>query len=77
MPYQNEQPVMYPFGPPIYMDVVPENFIQELDTLIEENGGKVEFDASGLLAGRILKQTELQALISPDLEQHIIEHCNT
>ena len=75
MPYQNEQPVMYPFGPPIYMDVVPENFIQELDTLIEENGGKVEFDASGLLAGRILKQTELQSLISPDLEHHIIEHC--
>ena len=67
MQYQNEQPVMYPFGPPVYMDVVPENFIQELDNLIEENGGKVEFDASGLLAGRIRKQTELQDLISDEL----------
>ena len=75
MPYQNEQPVIYPFGPPVYMDVVPENFIQELDNLIEENGGKVEFDASGLLAGRIRKQTELQTLISTDLEEHIIQHC--
>ena len=75
MQYQNEQPVMYPFGPPVYMDVVPENFIQELDNLIEENGGKVEFDASGLLAGRIRKQTELQDLISDELEHHIIKHC--
>ena len=75
MQYQNEQPVIYPFGPPVYMDVVPEKFIQELDNLIEENGGKVEFDASGLLAGRILKQTELQGLISPDLEDNIIQHC--
>ena len=75
MQYLNEYPVMYPFGPPVYMDVVPENFIQELDNLIEENGGKVEFDASGLLAGRIRKQTELQDLISDELEHHIIKHC--
>jgi hypothetical protein len=73
--FQNEQPVIYPFGPPVYLDQVPEEFIKELDNLIEENGGKVEFDASGLLAGRIAKQTELQTLISPELEQHIIHHC--
>ena len=73
--FENEQPVMYPFGPPIYQDVVPEEFIKELDRLIEETGGKVEFDASGLLAGRILKQTELNDVISPALEEHLIHHC--
>ena len=73
--YQNEQPVIYPFGPPVYMDVVSEEFIKELDNLIEETGGKVEFDVSGLLAGRIAKQTELQDVVSGDLEHHIIKHC--
>ena len=50
-----EQPVFFPFGPPVYVDKVLPEFVEELDNLIEEHGGKIEFDASGLLAGRIRK----------------------
>jgi len=75
MEYLNEYPVMYPFGPPVYMDQVSEEAVDELDKLIEEAGGKIEFDASGLLAGRIAKQSSLETLISEDLEYHIIKHC--
>ena len=73
--FSNEQPVFFPFGPPIYVDRVLEEYIVELDNLIEEHGGKIEFDASGLLAGRIRKQTSLETLISDDLEHHIVKHC--
>jgi len=72
---KNENPVLFPFGPPVYVDHVPEEAVVELDTLIEEHGGKIEFDASGLLAGRIEKQTDLSSLISKDLNEHIIKHC--
>ena len=70
-----EQPVFFPFGPPVYLDKVLEEYVIELDNLIEEHGGKIEFDASGLLAGRIKKQTSLETLISDNLEHHIIKHC--
>ena len=74
MMYANENPLLLPFGPPVYLDKMEESYITELDNKIEELGGKIEFDASGLLAGRIRKQTHLEGQISPDLEDAIIQH---
>lgn len=74
MMYTNEHPLILPFGPPVYLDKMEEKYITELDDKIEELGGRVEFDASGLLAGRIKKQTNLAGQISPDLEDAIIQH---
>ncbi len=73
--FRREHPVFFPFGPPVYIDSLSEEYVVELDDLIEEHGGKIEFDASGLLAGRIKKQTGLETLISPELEEHIVKHC--
>tara|TARA_B100000941_G_scaffold287329_1_gene262313 strand:- start:740 stop:1423 length:684 start_codon:yes stop_codon:yes gene_type:complete len=72
--YANENPLLLPFGPPVYLDKMEEKYITELDNKIEELGGKLEFDASGLLAGRIRKQTNLEGQISPELEESIIQH---
>ena len=72
--YANEKPLLLPFGPPVYLDKMEEKYITELDDKIEELGGKLEFDASGLLAGRIRKQTNLAGQISPELEESIIQH---
>ena len=33
--FANEHPVMFPFGPPVYLDKLPEEIIRELDVLIE------------------------------------------
>jgi len=74
MMYANENPLLLPFGPPVYLDKMEEKYITELDNKIEELGGKLEFDASGLLAGRIRKQTNLEGQISPELEESIIQH---
>ena len=74
--YANEHPVLFPFGPPIYLDKVPEKIIRELDVLIETLGGKVEYDASGLLAGRIKKQTSLTENVTSTIQENIIMHCN-
>lgn len=74
---QNEEqynPVVFPFGPPVYINKVAEECINELDARIEENGGKPEFDASGQLAGRIKKQTHLIDVISKDCRNHMLEH---
>jgi len=73
--YANEYPIMFPFGPPIYMDKITEPILRELDTLIEDLGGQVEYDASGQLAGRIKKQTTLTTSISVDVEECIVKHC--
>ena len=72
--YANEYPVLSPFGPPIYIDTVSEKAVDELDKLIEELGGNIEFDASGRLAGRIKKQTELTNQISDELFNEILMH---
>ena len=72
--YKNEQPVLFPFGPPVYLDKMAEPFVAELDSLIEKLGGVPEFDASGQLAGRIKKQTHLTKHISKDVEQCIIDN---
>ena len=74
MMYANENPLLLPFGPPVYLDKMEEKYITELDDKIEELGGKLEFDASGLLAGRIKKQTNLEGQMSPELEEAIIQH---
>ena len=74
--YVNEQPVLFPFGPTVYLDKVPEKIIRELDVLIETLGGKVEYDASGLLAGRIKKQTSLTENVTSSIQENIIYHCN-
>ena len=74
--YANEHPVLFPFVPPIYLDKVPEKIIRELDVLIETLGGKVEYDASGLLAGRIKKQTSLTENVTSTIQENIIMHCN-
>tara|TARA_B100001769_G_scaffold273257_1_gene269089 strand:- start:680 stop:1471 length:792 start_codon:yes stop_codon:yes gene_type:complete len=73
--YANEYPIMFPFGPPIYMDKITEPILRELDVLIEDLGGQVEYDASGQLAGRIKKQTTLTSSISMDVEECIVKHC--
>ena len=70
------KPVLFPFGPPVYLDKMAEPFVAELDSLIEKLGGVPEFDASGQLAGRIKKQTHLTKHISKDVEECIINHCN-
>ena len=67
--------VIFPFGPPIYINQVDDNIIKELDARIEETGGKPEFDASGQLAGRIKKQTHLDEVISESVRQDILKHC--
>ena len=67
--FANEHPVMFPFGPPVYLDKLPEEIIRELDVLIEHLGGKPEFDASGQLAGRIKKQTHLTEHISNTVQE--------
>ena len=67
--------VIFPFGPPIYIDKIDENIIKELDVRIEEAGGKPEFDASGQLAGRIKKQTHLDEVISDTTRNVILNHC--
>lgn len=67
--------VIFPFGPPIYIDKIDENVIKELDVRIEETGGKPEFDASGQLAGRIKKQTHLDKVISDTTKNVILNHC--
>ena len=74
--FVNEHPVMFPFGPPVYLDKLPETVVRELDVLIEHLGGKPEFDASGQLAGRIKKQTHLTEHISNTVQEQIITHCN-
>ena len=74
--YANEYPVHFPFGPPIYLDKCPDNIISELDALIEQLGGKIEYDASGLLAGRIKKQTSLTENVTSTIQENIIYHCN-
>ena len=63
--------VIFPFGPPIYINQVDENILKELDARIEETGGKPEFDASGQLAGRIKKQTHLDKVISESVKEDI------
>ena len=67
--------VIFPFGPPIYINQVDDNIIKELDARIEETGGKPEFDASGQLAGRIKKQTHLDEVISESVKEDILKHC--
>ena len=67
--------VIFPFGPPIYINQVDDNIIKELDARIEETGGKPEFDASGQLAGRIKKQTHLDKVISDTTKNVILNHC--
>ena len=67
--------VIFPFGPPIYIDKIDENILKELDVRIEETGGKPEFDASGQLAGRIKKQTHLDKVISDTTKNVILNHC--
>ena len=67
--------VIFPFGPPIYINQVDENILKELDARIEETGGKPEFDASGQLAGRIKKQTHLDKVISESVKEDIFKHC--
>ena len=67
--------VIFPFGPPIYINQVDDNIVKELDARIEETGGKPEFDASGQLAGRIKKQTHLDEVISESVRQDILKHC--
>ena len=74
--YANEYPVHFPFGPPVYLDKCPDNIISELDALIEQLGGKIEYDASGLLAGRIKKQTSLTENVTSTIQENIIYHCN-
>ena len=74
--FVNEHPVLFPFGPPVYLDKVPDNILRELDVLIETLGGKVEYDASGLLAGRIKKQTSLTENVTSTIQENIIMHCN-
>ena len=74
--YANEYPVHFPFGPPVYLDKCPDNIISELDALIEQLGGKIEYDASGLLAGRIKKQTSLTENVTSTIQENIIMHCN-
>ena len=69
--------VIFPFGPPIYINQVDENILKELDARIEETGGKPEFDASGQLAGRIKKQTHLDDVISDTVKVQILNHCST
>ena len=36
--FVNEHPVLFPFGPPVYLDKVPDNILRELDVLIETLG---------------------------------------
>ena len=67
--------VIFPFGPPIYINQVDDNIVKELDARIEETGGKPEFDASGQLAGRIKKQTHLDEVISESVKEDILKHC--
>jgi hypothetical protein len=67
--------VIFPFGPPIYINQVDDNIIKELDARIEETSGKPEFDASGQLAGRIKKQTHLDEVISESVREDILKHC--
>ena len=67
--------VIFPFGPPIYINQVDDNIVKELDARIEETGGKPEFDASGQLAGRIKKQTHLDEVISDTTRNVILNHC--
>lgn len=74
--YKNEHPVLFPFGPPVYLDKIPEPIIRELDVLIEQLGGVPEFDASGQLAGRIKKQTHLTKSVSDQVQECIIKHCD-
>ena len=74
--YLNEMPVVFPFGPAVYLDHITEKGVEELDGHIETLGGKVEFDASGRLAGRIKKQTDLTNQISDDLYNEILMHCD-
>ena len=69
--------VIFPFGPPIYINQVDDNIVKELDARIEETGGKPEFDASGQLAGRIKKQTHLDDVISDTVKVQILNHCST
>ena len=73
--FKNEQPVFMPFGPSVYIDQVSDKAVDELDKLIEELGGNIEFDASGRLAGRIKKQTDLTSSISPELADELMMHC--
>ena len=74
--FKNEQPVFQPFGPLVYLDHVAEEAVDELDKLIEELGGNIEFDASGRLAGRIKKQTDLTDSISDSLSAELMMHCD-
>ena len=71
----NQNNVFYPFGPPVYLDKINQETLEELDARIEETGGKPEFDASGQLAGRIKKQTHLDEVISESVRQDILKHC--
>ena len=72
----NQNNVFYPFGPPVYLDKINQETLEELDARIEETGGKPEFDASGQLAGRIKKQTHLDDVISDNCREHILKHCS-
>ena len=58
----------------VYLDKINQETLEELDARIEETGGKLEFDASGQLAGRI-KQTHLDDVISDNYREHILKHC--
>ena len=74
--YTNEHPVFFPFGPPVYLDKMNEDVIRELDVLIEQLSGSIEYDASGQLAGRIKKQTMRTQSVTHTIEESIIMHCN-
>ena len=74
--FKNEQPVFMPFGPSVYLDQVSDKAVDELDNLIEELGGKIEFDASNRLAGRIKKQTDLTKSVSAELANELMMHCD-
>ena len=69
--------VIFPFGPPIYINEMKKEILDELDIRIEETSGKPEFDASGQLAGRIKKQTHLDDVISDTVKVQILNHCST
>ena len=69
--------VIFPIGPPIYINEMKKEILDELDIRIEETSGKPEFDASGQLAGRILKQAHLDKVISDSVRDDILNHCSS
>ena len=68
------QPVISPFGPPLYIGAIDPDHLGHVTDCIEQRRGSKEHNVGGLLAGRVEEQLLIEDIVTDDTKDHIMNH---